>query len=393
MIDFSLSDDQRMIQEAVRTFVTREVLPYERVLLDRANKGQQETLTEQELLALQEHAKAIGFWGIDMPARYGGADLDPLTQLLVWHEVGRTFVDFRFGGSAMNVMLLASPELQQDYLIPTVQGRISGCFAISEPDTGSDARALRMSATRDGDDWILSGEKTWITGGATAHYVVVIARTAPASESNGGDGTTAFLVDRSRGWTSHAIPMMGAHPSASLHFDGVRVPSSCVIGEAHKGFGVAMSFIYKNRAIYLGGRIVGAAERLLEMALDYSRVRTTFGKPIGERENIQLMIAECEVELRAAKLLALNAAWRVDAGLDYRHAACASKFYAARMANRVVDRAMQIHGAIGYSKALPIERWYRDLRVMRIWEGTDEINGLWIFRSLNEGRMQVGQLV
>jgi acyl-CoA dehydrogenase len=186
--------------------------------------------------------------------------------------------------------------------------------------------------------------------------------------------------------------MMGAHDAASLYFDNVRVPAKYVIGEVNQGFRIAMNFIYKNRAIYLGGKLSGAAERLLEMALEYSQTRVTFGEPISERENIQIMIAESEVEIRAAKLLALNAAWHLKNGSDYRHAACATKFHVARIANRVADRVMQIHGAAGYSKSLPIERYYRDLRVTRIWEGTDDINAIWIFRSLKDKRMPIAQL-
>lgn len=390
MIDFSLSDEQRMIQDSVRSFVRREVMPFERILLDRVAKGLPETPTAEELRDLQEKARAAGFWGIDTPEAYGGVDFDPVTQLLIWHEVGKTFVPFSFGGSAMNIMYMADDELKLEYLVPTIEGQRKGCFAVSEPGIGSDARGLKMSAVREGNEWVLNGEKTWITGGSTADYAVVLARTSPSSEN--GDGTTVFVVDRARGWVSSTIPMMGAHDAASLHFDNVRVAAKYVIGEVNQGFRVAMNFIYKNRAIYLGGKLAGAAERLLEMALEYSQTRVTFGKPIAERENIQIMIAESEVEIRTAKLLALNAAWHMKNGLDYRHAACATKFVAARIANRVADRAMQIHGAIGYSKGLPIERWYRDLRVTRIWEGTDEINAIWIFRSLKERRMQVGQL-
>jgi alkylation response protein AidB-like acyl-CoA dehydrogenase len=391
MIDFGLSDEERMVRDSIRAFIEREVMPLERILLDRAAKGLPEGLQKDEQGDLQQKARAAGFWGIDTPEMYGGVDFNPVLQLIVWHEAGRTFVPFRFGGSAMNIMYGVSDDLKREYLIPTIGGNRKGCFAVSEPGMGSDARGLKMSATRDGDEWVLNGEKTWITGGSTADYVVVLARTAAANESR-GDGTTAFVVDRSRGWTSTTIPVMGAHDAASLVFDNVRVPSRYVIGEIHRGFSVAMNFIYKNRAIYLGGMLAGAAERMIEMALHYSQARITFGEPIADRENIQIMIAESEVELRAAKLLALNAAWQMKQGLDYRHAACATKFHAARIANRVADRAMQIHGAMGYSKALPIERWYRDLRVTRIWEGTDEINAIWMFRSLREGRVTVGQL-
>ncbi|MGE0804938.1 MAG: acyl-CoA dehydrogenase family protein [Burkholderiaceae bacterium] len=389
MIDFSLSDEERMVQDSVRQFMKREVLPLETELLHRALKGGPAELTYDELTELQGRAKAAGFWGIDTPQELGGADLSSVMQAIIYEETGKSFVNFKFGGSAMNVLHLLNDEQKKEYLVPTIEGRRRTGFALSEPGVGSDARGIRTAAVRSGNEWVINGEKTWITGGNEADFLLVFCRT-PGEQRN--DGVTAFLVDREMGWKSSPIRMMGAHDPASIVFENVRVPDRNRVGDVNDGFRIAMQFIYKNRGWVLGGKNVGAAERLLGMALEHAENRVTFGKKIAERENIQWMIAESECEIRAAKMMVLNCAWQSDKGIDYRHASCVSKFYVAQMANRVVDRVLQIHGGMGYAKEMPIEKWYRDLRIQRIWEGSDEMNLAWIFRSLRQGRQEIGQL-
>lgn len=389
MIDFSLENDEQMILDTVRQFMKKEVYPLENEILHRHKDGGQAELNAEELRALQLKAKEIGLWGIDTPEAYGGANLSTVLQALINTELGKSFINFKFGGTAMNVLYLLNDMQKEEYLVPTIEGDRKTCFALSEPGVGSDARGIKTTAVRDGDDWVINGEKTWITGGNQADYVLVFCLTP--GEDN-GKAITAFLVDRSMGWTSSPIRMMGAHDPASLYFDNVRVPARNQVGGIGDGFRIAMQFIYKNRGVILGGKNVGAAERLLSMALEQAQNRVTFGKPLADRENIQWMIAESECEIRAAKLLVLNCAWQVDRGIDYRHSSCVAKVYHAQMANRVVDRVLQIHGGMGYAREMPIEKWYRDLRIQRIWEGSDEMNLAWIFRSLREGRQEVAQL-
>lgn len=389
MIDFSLTEENRLIQTSVNQFITKEIIPWERELIRREEKGGSAYLTPDELRELQLKGKRAGFWGVETPEEYGGVNLSPVAQTLVYEEIGKTFVNFRFGGWAMNVLYLLNEEQKKEYLIPTIQGDRTGCFALSEPGVGSDARGIRTTAVRKGSDWIINGEKTWITHGNNADFVLLFART---QTDDGPGGMTAFLVDRSMGWTSSRVRMMGTHDTASLHLEDVRVPARNMVGELHDGFRIAMKFIYQNRGWFLGARNVGAAERLLGMALEHSENRTTFGKKLSERENIQWMIAESEVELRAAKMMVWNCAWQASQNMDYRHASCVSKLYVAQMANRVADRVLQIHGAMGYAKETGVERWYRDLRVQRIYEGSDEMNLAWIFKSLRDHRVAIGQL-
>jgi alkylation response protein AidB-like acyl-CoA dehydrogenase len=245
-----------------------------------------------------------------------------------------------------------------------------------------------MSARQDGDDWILNGEKTFITNGNDADFVIVVAVTDREKGTRGG-GTTAFLVDREMGWKSDFIQTMGEGGPAQLTFDNVRVPSRNILGEIGEGFGLGMQWIGKGRYI-IPSNGIGIAERALQMAIDYANVRETFGKPIGANQAIQWMIADSETELEAARWLVLRAAWSVDEGLDPRHTSSMCKLFGASAVNRIIDRVLQIHGGMGYTRELPIERWYRQVRLFRIFEGTDEMLRLIIARDLLRGYTKIG---
>jgi acyl-CoA dehydrogenase len=315
-------------------------------------------------------------------------DLPAVLQSLIWTELGRTFVKFEFGGEADNILYHCDERQQAEYLLPTIEGDRISCFAITEPGAGSDAANIKLSARRDGDDWILNGEKTFITNGNDADFAIVVAVTDREKGARGG-GTTAFLVDRTMGWRSEFIPTMGEGGPASLIFEDVRVPSRNILGEIGQGFELGMQWIGKGRYL-IPSLALGIAERALGMAIEYANTRETFGRPIGTNQAIQWMIADSEVELEAARWLVLRAAWAMDQGEDPRHTSSMAKLYGAGMVNRVVDRVMQIHGGMGYTRELPIERWYRQVRLMRIYEGTDEMQRLIIARDLLRGYTRIG---
>ncbi|WP_344420359.1 acyl-CoA dehydrogenase family protein [Pseudonocardia ailaonensis] len=388
-MDFEPTDEQRAIRETVRRFVDKELLPFEPLLMERDINGLEPHLTDAEERQLREKAKASGLWGVDTPEEYGGADLDWGTQALINMELGRTFIPFTFGGSAQEILYRLNDDQKRRYLVPTIQGEKRFCFMLSEPGVGSDARNIQTTAVRDGDGWVINGEKTWISRGNDADYGVAFCRTR---DDSGTYGVTAFLVDRDMGWKSSPVPVMGVRNPATISFQDVRVPDDNRFGEVNAGFDVAMRLIHRNRAVVMPALWAGACERLLEMAIDYAKNRVTWGEPLADRENIRFMIAESEVELRTLKLLTLHAAWVGDTGRDPRHSSCFTKFHGARVANAIVDRVLQIHGGMGYSKELPIERWYRDFRIARIYEGTDEINLLSISRNLLRGYDKVGQV-
>jgi acyl-CoA dehydrogenase len=386
-MDFGLTDEERAIRDTARSFIKKEVEPLEQELLIRERRHEP-GITRDELRELQLKAKAFGFWGLSTPEEYGGMNLSAVLQSLIWTEIGRTIVPFRFGGEADNILFYANEEQKKEYLIPTIEGERISCFAITEPGAGSDAANIKLSARQDGDDWILNGEKTFITNGNEADFAIVVGVNDREKGVRGG-GTTAFLVDRTMGWRSEFIQTMGEGGPASLIFDNVRVPSRNILGEIGQGFELGMRWIGRGRYI-IPSHALGIAERALQMAIQYANTRETFGKPIGTNQAIQWMIADSEVELEAARWLVLRAAWTVDQGMEPRHASSMAKLYGANMINRVVDRVMQIHGGMGYTRELPIERWYRQVRLLRIYEGTDEMQRLIIARDLLRGYTVIG---
>jgi acyl-CoA dehydrogenase len=386
-MDFSLTDEERAIRDTARQFIAREVLPLEQEAL-RRERRHEPGLTRSELRELQLKARKFGFWGLSTPEEYGGMDLSAVLQSLIWTEIGRTFVQFRFGGEADNILYHANEDQKREYLLPTIEGDRVSCFAITEPGAGSDAANIKLRARRDGDDWVLTGEKTFITNGDDADFAIVVGVTDPSVRASAG-GATAFLVDRSMGWRSEFIQTMGEGGPASLIFEDVRVPARNVLGEVGQGFELGMKWIGKGRYL-IPSTALGIAERALSMAIEYANTRETFGAAIGTNQAIQWMLADSEVEIEAARWLILRAAWTVDQGWDPRHWSSMAKLYGAGMVNRVVDRVMQVHGGMGYTRELPIERWYRQVRLMRIYEGTDEMQRLIISRDLLRGYTKIG---
>jgi len=386
-MDFSLSDDERAIRDTAREFIVKEVMPLESEVL-RRERNHQQGLEHSEVVELQHKAKAFGFWGLATPEADGGMNLPAVTQALIASELGRTFVPFRFGGEADNILFHANAEQRREFLEPTIAGDRLSCFAITEPGAGSDAANIKLSAVKDGDDWILNGEKIYITGGNEADFAIVVAVSDKEKGTRGG-GTTAFLVDRSMGWKSEQIHTMGEGGPASLVFDNVRVPARNILGEIGQGFELGMEWIGKGRYL-IPASAVGIAERALQMAIDHANTRVTFGKPIGTNQAIAWMIADSETELEAARWLVLRAAWTVDQGADPRHSSSMAKLFGATMVNNVVDRVLQIHGGLGYTRELPIERWYRQVRLFRIFEGTDEMQRLILSRDLLRGYTKIG---
>ncbi len=384
-MDLTLTDEEREIRDWVRTFVTREIMPLEQTVLERERRHER-GLTLDELRSLQDKAKASGFFGVTTPEEYGGMGLGALMAALIEIELGRSFVQFKFGGDADNILFVANDEQKKNYLEPTISGDKHSCFAITEPGAGSDARNLRTTAVRDGDEWVINGEKTFITGGDFADFCMVFAVTDKEKGANGG--VTCFLVDREAGWTSAEIATMGQWGPASLSFEDVRVPHSAILGEEGRGFELAMKWIGKGRFM-LPARALGACERLVEMGVEHARNRVTFGEPIANRQAIQWMIADSAVEIEALRWLVLTAAWQVDQGIDSRQSQSMAKLYGGVKANEIVDRVLQMHGGMGYTRELPVERWYRELRVLRIYEGTDEIQRRTIARNLIAGHVSV----
>lgn len=308
-----MTDEQKMVQQTIRKFVENELMPLEPAVLRNEREGKP-GITPEALKELQWKAKEFGFWGIATPEEYGGANLGQVMRAIVEMEVAKTFVPFKFGGQADNILYYGKEEQKKNYLIPTINGDKKSCFAMTEPGAGSDTRNIKTSAVKDGDEWVINGEKIFITGGNEADFVMVMAVTdKEAHTATGRHGVTCFIVDRSMGWRSEYIHTMGEWGPASLIFENVRVPEENILGELHRGYHLGLEWIGNARWL-VGARAVGAAERLLQMAIDYAKERVTFGKPIAERQAIQWQIADSAVEIEAAKWLVLNAVFTLDQG-------------------------------------------------------------------------------
>jgi acyl-CoA dehydrogenase len=388
-VDFHLSEEERMLQKTIRQFVENELMPLEPEVLRNEREGRP-GVSQEKIEELQQKAKKAGFWGITTPEAYGGANLGNVMNAIITIELSKTFVPFRFGGTADNILYYCNEEQKKRYLIPTINGERKSCFALTEPGAGSDTRRIRMTAVKDGKEWVLNGEKIFITNGNEADFTMVFAVTDPSKKGHGG--VTCFLVDREMGWKSEYIHTMGEWGPAALVFDNVRVPEENILGELHGGYKLGLEWIGFHRW-NVAARAVGAGQRLIQMAIDYAKQRVTFGQPLAERQAIQWMIADSAVELEATKWLVFNAAWTLDKGLDNRHFASMAKLFGANMGNRVIDRVLQIHGGMGYTKELPIERWYREARLWRIYDGTDEIQRMIIARNLLKGHVKIDEIM
>lgn len=377
-----LPDELVMLRETVRRFMAEVVRPLEDTLDHDATGPPADQLVE-----LQRQAQEIGLWSLQTPVEYGGAGLSIFGQCLVQEEaaqcrMGAFFPALgAFGGNPPSVLYSATPEQFERYAQPIIDGRAGRPFtAISEPSGGSDpARAIRCRAVRDGDEYLVNGTKMWTTHAGTAEWGILYARTGAQGEKG---GISCFILDAgAEGLSKMPIGVMTSYSPFELHFDDVRIPVGNRIGEEGQGFELARDYLVSSRIPYTAVPI-GIAQRALDITVEWVKQRETFGKSLSERQGVQWMIADSEIELRAARLLMYQAAWRADLGDDVRVDASICKLTGTETAFRIVDRCLQLHGALGMSKELPFERWFRDLRVKRFGEGASEVLRTQIARQL-----------
>lgn len=373
-MDFSLSDEQKMLIETVRRFIHEELKPLEETIEET---GELPTAVAQ---SIQDKARALGLYAMNMPSELGGGGLSHLDRIICEEQFGHTtdILIRRAFGNVYEPLLHCQGEQIERWLKPAVVGKRTCAIAITEPGAGSDAAGIKTAALKNERGWLLSGSKHFISDGLWSDFFLVSARTGEKSIS-------MFMVDKGLpGFTvGKDQKMMGLRgtPHLELFFDNVQLEDAALLGQVGQGFKLAMGALNVVRLAQVGARAVGKASHVCEIMLDWAKERQQFGTPIGDFQMVQQMLADSVIEINAARWMVYHAAWMLDQGLDAREQIAMVKVHAAETLGRVVDRAVQVFGGMGYCRELPIERYYRDARIYRIYDGTSEIHRGVIARS------------
>ena len=381
-MDFALTEEQQLIIKTTRDFVHQELVPHEREVEATG------MLREALWRPLRAKALAAGLYAANMPVEVGGAGLDGVSWVLYEKELGYTNYALQYSCVARpsNILLACQGEQRERYLLPTVRGERVECLAMTEPQAGSDLRSMRTSAVQRGGEFIINGTKHFISHADQADFVILFAASGEEDSNRGKRKLiTAFLIDK-------GIPGFEVRPgyqnvshrgyhNCILEFSDCRVPASAVLGEVHRGFEVANTWLGATR-LQVAANCLGRAERALECAKQWAVDRVQFGQPIGKFQGVSFKLADMAVELRAAELLTLEAAWKLDQGAATDMDMAIAKLKATEMLAMVADEALQIHGGMGLMSDLPLERIWRDARIERIWDGTSEVQRHIISRAL-----------
>lgn len=380
-MDFSFTEEQLMIQEAARDFAQREIVPIA-AEFDISGKFPEVTLRK---------AGELGFMGVEVPEEYGGAGLDAIGFALMMEEIAAadaahsTVISVHNSLYCNGILHYGTEEQKRKYVTPVASGEVFAAYGLTEPQSGSDAANMRTRAVLKGDHYVINGKKSWITSGPVARYVMLFAMTDPAA---GPKGVSAFMIDTTKpGFAcGKTEPKLGIRASATCEIEltDYRCPVEDRLANEGDGFKIAMNILDAGR-IGIGAQAVGIARAAYEASVLYARERHAFGAPIGSFQMIQAKIADMKMRLEAARLLTLKAAWNkkaaAAAGLRNTTEASCAKLFASEAAMFITHAAVQIHGGMGYSKELPIERYFRDAKITEIYEGTSEIQRMVIARQ------------
>ncbi len=383
---WKLPEELRMLQDTTRRFMEKEVKPAE---ADEPHDSY--SLPDEKLKPLQAKARKLGLWCVQSPSEWGGAGLNLLGQCIVAEESVKCKMGAyiaacgAFGFDPPNIIFKGRRDQIEKYAVPVIEGGGKTFVAITEPSGGSDpGRAIRTRADKKGDRYILNGTKIFISGVGQSKWGIVFARTGGPGRS----GVSAFIVERDKpGLRWSPFPVIRSYYPYELSFEDYEVPAENMLGEEGKGFSFAEEWLVHERAPYAAATI-GLGQAALDMAIEWATQRETIGARLADRQAVQWNLADSEIELRAARLLVYEAAWQADRGEDSKLAASIAKVYGTETAGRVVDRCIQIFGGMGVSKELPLERWYRELRIKRIGEGPSEVHRMVVARHLLGGRRE-----
>ncbi len=371
-MDFSLTDEQKLIEDTVRAFVDERVLP---------NAIENDINHHLDMEAIEGMAE-LGLLGIVIPEEYGGAGLDFVSEAIACEEIERgesafrTLISVHVGLNSLALLRYATEEQKQRYLVPQAKGEKLACFGLTEPGAGSDVASMRSTARREGDVYVLNGQKNWISYAAVADHQLVFAKTDPEARHK---GISAFIVERdwpgvSTAEMEHKLGIW-AGSTGELFFENVEVPAENLVGEEGQGFGIAMYGLDQGRFTVAAGAC-GVVRACLERSVEYARERETFGQAIGRYQFVQDMIAEMVLGYETSKLLVMQAAWMKDEGRRNTRETSLAKWHATESAFRAAHLAIQVHGAYGYSAEYGIERYFRNARAPIIYEGTTQIHKL-----------------
>ena len=380
-MDLDLTEEQQLLERSVRDFAEAEVKPHAKEI-DETGRFPLETFKK---------AAELGLTGVTVPENYGGAGMDHVSYAIVIEEISRVCASTGVILSVQNslycdpILRFGTEEQKQKFLLPFARGEKIGCYALTEPQAGSNAAALATKAVRKGDTYLMNGTKAWITNGGAADAAIVYVNTQP---EKGEKGITALVVEKgTRGFAvGKEEKKLGIHATActELSFTDCEVPTANRIGNEGEGYKVALSTLDGGR-IGIASQATGIAQGAFEAALSYAQQRQAFGHPIADFQAIQFMLSDMATEIDAARLLARRAAWKQDSGARFTMEASIAKLFASEMSTRVAHKAIQIHGGYGYSSEYPVERAYRDARITEIYEGTSEIQRLviaaWVLKA------------
>lgn len=381
---FALEEEHKLLQDLVARFVRENLMPLEQKVLERDANGQGAYLSHEEHDRIDAVSREMGLWGLDAPEDVGGADLPTVAMIGVNIEMGKTCVPYHLPPDSPNLRMLmatVNEDQRERYLAPYVRKGTVSAIGISEPGAGADPAAMITRAVREGDEWVINGRKIWISRAQEADFTILMAVTDKQKGARGG--ISAFLVDRGTPGFNvlRRIPMLGGQFTYEVALENCRVPAANLLGTEGQGF-APMQVRLSTRRLQMASWSIGMAQRALDMMLEYAPQRVVFGEPLANRQAIQWWIADAYTKIKAATLMTYETAWKLDRQADVRTDISSVKAYATEMAYEVLDHAMQMYGAMGVTKELPLSLMQAQMRTMRIYDGPTEVHKWVVARNL-----------
>ena len=383
-MNFALEEEHKLLQDLVARFVRENLIPLEQKVLERDASGQGAYLSHEEHDRIDAVSREMGLWGLDAPEDVGGADLPTVAMIGVNIEMAKTCVPYHLPPDSPNLRMLmatVNEDQRERYLAPYVQKGTVSAIGISEPGAGADPAAMITRAVREGDEWVINGRKIWISRAQEADFTILMAVTDKQKGARGG--ISAFLVDRGTPGFNvlRRIPMLGGQFTYEVALENCRVPAANLLGVEGQGF-APMQVRLSTRRLQMASWSIGMAQRALDMMLEYAPQRVVFGEPLANRQAIQWWIADAYTRIKAATLMTYETAWKLDQHADVRTDISSVKAYATEMAYEVLDHAMQMYGAMGVTKELPLSLMQAQMRTMRIYDGPTEVHKWVVARNL-----------